>query len=211
MNDEDTLPSDTELLDWLAKHVTETYLRPETLGSDCQDTRCKYMLPSLVSYADYCGQVGFREAIWYAMRQQTPPPSASARSARNRVLEEAIKAVQQCHGGPVGAGDGATFLVGNTGNAIGAIQALKTPDDDVEPELKLDVTLSTDETDDLRCLLGRLGSGVSYDAIGRVRFRIGEIRDVDGDTVTQEYGLLACDADYPEEGYILLKNLPRDE
>lgn len=59
---------DAEMLDWLAANVTEAPMDPKRFEhTEFPDTRLRWMLPMMPSWADYCGQISFKEAVRIAM------------------------------------------------------------------------------------------------------------------------------------------------
>lgn len=60
---------DADRMDWLAKNVTETLTTGSIHGEfPYPEHKTMYVLPRLIAWADFHGQVGFREAIDIAMQ-----------------------------------------------------------------------------------------------------------------------------------------------
>jgi hypothetical protein len=66
--------ADTRRMDWLEKNVTETLTARSIQGEyPYPEHKTKFVLPNLISWADFCGQIGFREAIDYAIENAALP------------------------------------------------------------------------------------------------------------------------------------------
>lgn len=60
---------DTKRMDWLVANVTETLTAKSIRGEfPYPEHKTQYVLPRLIAWADFHGQVGFREAIDIAMQ-----------------------------------------------------------------------------------------------------------------------------------------------
>jgi hypothetical protein len=56
---------------WLALNVIEEPLNPRAYAAEeFPDTRLKYTLPTLVAWADYCGQISLLDAVMIASKQK---------------------------------------------------------------------------------------------------------------------------------------------
>lgn len=65
------VPEDTKRMDWLVANVTETLTAKSIQGEfPHPEHKTQYVLPRLIAWADFHGQVGFREAIDYALAAQ---------------------------------------------------------------------------------------------------------------------------------------------
>ena len=60
--------TDTERMDWLAANCTDKYLT--TAGSESEDTRMIWVLPTLISNTCVNTRIDLREAIDIAMAQK---------------------------------------------------------------------------------------------------------------------------------------------
>jgi hypothetical protein len=60
--------SDAARYRWLRENIKERPMNQKAYAAEIiPDTRLRYDLPVLVSWADYCGQIGLDQAIDYAM------------------------------------------------------------------------------------------------------------------------------------------------
>lgn len=57
---------DAERMRWLRANVTET-ITPESLKGEFAEHKTMFVLPKLIAWADFCGQISFDEAIDYAI------------------------------------------------------------------------------------------------------------------------------------------------
>lgn len=61
--------TDSDRYNWLKANVTQRLTDSSMRGEELAEHKLQYVLPKLISYADFCGEISFDEAIDIAINR----------------------------------------------------------------------------------------------------------------------------------------------